>query len=239
MEKMSDEDLGALMHALLKNYNGETVDTDGLSYGVSLVYPLILGQIERAANYRKTQKENGGKGGRPPKNKAETQTEPKQNPTETQPKPSVTVTVTDNSNIDILPPNPPKGGKCVSDESSLFITIWEEYPRKEGVKVAQSAFMESLKQGASPGEILAGVRRYCDYVRRNNAVLGTRFIVQGSRFFKEEMWREKWSGTLTGGTREKAKLTAGAVLLSMAENNAESEGTNDYRIASQPVISRY
>lgn len=78
IEKLPDKDAGALIKAIIKGSG------DGLPKMAALVYPIIMGQVDRMRALSDKNRENGKKGGRPRKNPTETQTKPTENPSETQ-----------------------------------------------------------------------------------------------------------------------------------------------------------
>ena len=80
IEKLPDKDAGALIKAIIKG------DGTGLPKMASIVFPIIMGQVERMRAISEKNRENGKKGGRPKKNPEETQTKPTENPNETQTK---------------------------------------------------------------------------------------------------------------------------------------------------------
>lgn len=82
-EAMSAEDAGNILKGLLRHAAGEEIDYSGWSPLALAVYPLIEGQVDRMTQLRDKNRENGLKGGRPPK----TETKPNDNPTETQTEP--------------------------------------------------------------------------------------------------------------------------------------------------------
>ena len=82
IEKLPDKDAGALIKAIIKG-NGE-----GLPKMAAIVFPIIMGQVERMRALSDKNRENGKKGGRPKQNPNETQIKPNENPNETQIKPT-------------------------------------------------------------------------------------------------------------------------------------------------------
>ena len=76
IQKLPDKDAGALIKAVIKG-NG-----DKLPAKADLVFPIIMGQVERMRSLSAKNTENGKKGGRPKKNPDETQIKPTQNPNE-------------------------------------------------------------------------------------------------------------------------------------------------------------
>lgn len=82
-EAMSAEDAGNILKGLLRHAAGEEIDASDWSPLALAVYPLIEGQVDRITQLRDKNRENGLKGGRPPK----TEEKPNNNPNETQEEP--------------------------------------------------------------------------------------------------------------------------------------------------------
>jgi hypothetical protein len=76
-----------------------------------------------------------------------------------------------------------------------FSDCWNAYPKRSGGnsrKEAEKAYRARLKAGASPADMLAGVRRYAAYIRATERE-GTAYVKQASTFFGTgEHWREAW-----------------------------------------------
>ena len=77
IKKLPDREAGALIKAIINN------DGSKLPPKADLVFPIIMGQVERMRALREKNTENGKKGGRPKKNPDETETKPKVNPNKT------------------------------------------------------------------------------------------------------------------------------------------------------------
>lgn len=88
--KLPDKDAGALIKAIIKG------DGVKLPPKADLVFPMIMGQVERARAKSAVNTENGKKGGRPRKNPTETEMKPNGNRTE-----SPNINTNTNSNISI------------------------------------------------------------------------------------------------------------------------------------------
>lgn len=76
ISKLPDKDAGALIKAIIKG------DGNKLPPKADLVFPMIMGQVERSRALSEKNTINGKKGGRPRKNPEETQIKPTQNPTQ-------------------------------------------------------------------------------------------------------------------------------------------------------------
>lgn len=82
-EAMSAEDAGNILKGLLRHAAGEEIDDSDWSPLALAVYPLIEGQVDRMTQLRDKNRENGLKGGRPPK----TEQKPNDNPNKTEQEP--------------------------------------------------------------------------------------------------------------------------------------------------------
>lgn len=81
-------------------------------------------------------------------------------------------------------------------EPEGFADCWSAYPKREGGNSradALKAYRGRLKAGASPADLLAGVKRYASYCQAKGMV-GTSFVKQASTFFGPgDHWKETWS----------------------------------------------
>ena len=133
--KLPNEEAGALIKALI---SGEGT---GLPQMADLVFPILMGQVNRMRALCDKNRENGKRGGRPKKNPDETQTKPKQNPDETQTKtPYQYHTNTIPNNKRFTPPT---------------ISEVEEYVAEKGLNVDAQRFVDfysskGWKVGTSP-----------------------------------------------------------------------------------------
>lgn len=93
IEQLPDKDAGALIKALIRG------DGKGLPKMAAIVFPIIMGQVERMRALSDKNRENGKKGGRPRKNPDETQTKPTENPNETEIKTPYQYHTNTNTNI--------------------------------------------------------------------------------------------------------------------------------------------
>lgn len=83
IDAMNAEDAGYILKGLLRHAAGEEIDTSDWPAIAAAVYPLIEGQVDRMTQLRDKNRENGSRGGRPPK----TDNKPNNNPGETQQEP--------------------------------------------------------------------------------------------------------------------------------------------------------
>ena len=95
--------------------------------------------------------------------------------------------------IDQTRPDQTSTGKEHSGESAprfseeLFERAWRAYPRKCGKKAAREAYRRSVRNGADPDAIQAGVERFAASSRGQPE----RFIPHGSTFFSQERWADE------------------------------------------------
>ena len=77
-----------------------------------------------------------------------------------------------------------------------FDEIRKEYPRRGGGQRwgdAERGYLAALSSGASHAEILAGVRRYAEFIRGKGSE-GTEFVQQAGTFFgRNKGWQESWA----------------------------------------------
>lgn len=83
----------------------------------------------------------------------------------------------------------------VVSESTEFDDVQRAYPKRAGGQRwgdARKAYDRAIGKGASHDEILAGVRRYADFIRTKGDE-GTQFVQQAATFLgANEGWREPW-----------------------------------------------
>jgi hypothetical protein len=88
----------------------------------------------------------------------------------------------------------PLNGKDVLSE--IFLTAWSEYPKRAGDnprKRAWKAWRTRHAQGHTEDELLAGVRRYADFVRATGKE-GTEYVKQAATFFgPDKAFLEAWT----------------------------------------------
>lgn len=91
------------------------------------------------------------------------------------------------------------------DYSPEFETAWQAYPKRAGGNPKAAAWKHwkaRLKEGATPGDMLAGVNRYAAYVRATGST-GTQFVKQAATFFgPDKHFEEDWQApSAPGGGR--------------------------------------
>lgn len=91
--------------------------------------------------------------------------------------------------------------KAASVDPEGFVECWSAYPKRDGGNSradALKAYRGRLKNGASPVELLAGVKRYAAYCASRD-IVGTAFVKQASTFFGPgDHWQELWAVPATG-----------------------------------------
>lgn len=100
--------------------------------------------------------------------------------------------------------------KPSNSEPAGFADCWLAYPKRDGGNSradALKAYRGRLKAGASPADLLAGVKRYAAYCTAKG-IIGTEYVKQASRFFGTgNHWQESWdspSATPTAEQKPKA-----------------------------------
>ncbi len=102
----------------------------------------------------------------------------------------------------------PHAALCRRKYPNEFETAWAAYPRRAGgnpKRLAFKAWSKRVRDGASSGEILAGVERYARYCKATGKE-GTEYVKHAATFFgPEEYFREPWvlpSASREGGPRD-------------------------------------
>ena len=147
LRKLSPEDLGALMKAIMDDAAGEEPDKSKFSFVVDLLYPIIQGSVDRMRKTSAVKSEAGKTGGRPKKQtekQDEKQTE-KPEPNRTEPNRTIpNHTVPNHTKIEEVAPLPPE------IDSPQTAAEWENFVklRKEKKKPltdrARSMIMKDL-----------------------------------------------------------------------------------------------
>lgn len=73
----------------------------------------------------------------------------------------------------------------INPDETLFELAWQEYPERAGGNSktdARKAFLARLKAGASPDDLLGGLRRYAAYCGAMG-MIGTQYVKQAATFF--------------------------------------------------------
>ena len=194
--KLTDEQAGQLVKALIAHANGEDLEiTDPV---VSLVYPFIRGQVDRMAEIREKKSRAGSLGGRPVKaeekqNKSINKAEEKQTESPKPiPKPNQTETYTETETKEEmelkLHKESQEQDRTTSDQ---FEEAWEAYPRKQGRKEAEAAYKRAIRDGTTHEQIMAGINAYNQYLRAKK--IPQEYVKQGSTFFRQNAWSDDWS----------------------------------------------
>ena len=72
-----------------------------------------------------------------------------------------------------------------------FNQVWDLYPRKQGKKAAEAAFIKARRNGTSLESIISGIKSYLDYIAAKK--ISQEYVKQGSTFFNQEAWNDDWS----------------------------------------------
>jgi hypothetical protein len=101
-----------------------------------------------------------------------------------------------------VPPNGPLGDPAAPPPSANghdfstehFELFWRAYPSRDPhpnpKKPAAARFAAALKRGIDPAVIIAGVKRYDDYVARENK--DPRYVKQAVSWLSQEQWTEAY-----------------------------------------------
>ena len=81
-----------------------------------------------------------------------------------------------------------------------FNQVWDLYPKKQGKKPAQAAFIRARRNGVSLETIISGIKSYLDYISTKK--ISQEYIKQGSTFFNQEAWNDDWTVKSEAEARE-------------------------------------
>lgn len=76
-----------------------------------------------------------------------------------------------------------------SDLISEFEQLWSIYPRKEGKKKAQSAYLRARKKGTTYEAVRQGIDNYNRHIKVKNT--DKKYIKQGATWFNGECWNDE------------------------------------------------
>lgn len=71
-----------------------------------------------------------------------------------------------------------------------FENLWALYPRKQGKKVAEAAYIRARRRGVEADVVASGIKSYVDYI--NAKKISQEYIKQGSTFFNQNSWDDEW-----------------------------------------------
>ena len=91
--------------------------------------------------------------------------------------------------------------KSIEEEKELkekelkaeFVSVWKEYPRKEGKVNAERDYIKARKEGVEMETILEGIRRYKEVLKANKTE--TQYTMQGSTWFHQRRWTDEYTKT--------------------------------------------
>lgn len=72
-----------------------------------------------------------------------------------------------------------------------FNQVWDLYPKKQGKKPAQAAFIRARQNGTPLESIISGIKSYLDYIAAKK--ISQEYVKQGSTFFNQEAWNDDWT----------------------------------------------
>lgn len=72
-----------------------------------------------------------------------------------------------------------------------FEDLWKMYPKKQGRKRAQEAYMRARKNGTTFDDVKSGIEKYVRYIRDRN--VEDRYVKQGGTFFFGNSWTDEYS----------------------------------------------
>lgn len=179
------------MKAILDSACGEEINEEDLPFNAQLLYPVIQSSIDRMRTMSEQKSAAGKQGGRP--KKAEL-SEEKSSAFETEkavlsknekPEPNHTEPIyTEPIEKREAPTVPREKAKPRFDEA------WEAYPKKQGRKEAEIAYLRAIKSGVKHEDIMAGIEAYKAYLAREK--IQEQYIKQGSTFFKQAAWADDY-----------------------------------------------
>lgn len=151
-------------------------------------------RIDWLANARKEGRDNGGKGGRPPKPSGDTH----------------------GGSAEKTPPAPAPSPAL---NQSLFDEAWREYPRRIGKADAARHYRAQVKTRSEHEALLSAIRNY----RQELQILGTeeRFVMHGATFFNAR-WRDFIDGVWQSPSKGRPAL-ASAPKPTVAKPPSEAE----------------
>ena len=172
-------------------------------------------------------RENGKRGGRPPKqNQEKTQRVSQKEPTglakpNQEGKLSNHQPPTTSNQPPVTSRQPPETTTALVAKATdtrtadPFAEAWAAYPKRLGAnprKTASAAFYARVKGGVAPATLLDATRAYAAFCAATHKV-GTEFVMQGQRFYGPEGgWREDWSAATPKPVRPNDPATGRAAL---------------------------
>ena len=81
-----------------------------------------------------------------------------------------------------------------------FVSVWKEYPRKEGKVNAERDYIKARKEGVEMETILEGIRRYKEVLKANKTEM--QYTMQGSTWFHQRRWTDEYTKTSSPKTGE-------------------------------------
>ena len=138
LRKLSKEDLGTLMMAILDSVSGEEPDQTDFSFPVELLYPIIQGSVDRMRQTSEIKSAAGKQGGRPEK-QTEKQSEKQTEKQSEKPEPNHTKPIKENS-LTGVKEKPAQPARTHTVPPTLEEV--EEYVRLTGLQMDPAAFYD-------------------------------------------------------------------------------------------------
>lgn len=91
----------------------------------------------------------------------------------------------------------------VRGSDAEFERLWQLYPRKQGKKEAKKFYAIAVRNGTAVDEIEAGIKRYCEYIRKNG--IEKQFIKHGSKWFEGQCWNDEYEDFAAEPQKKPAK----------------------------------
>ena len=73
---------------------------------------------------------------------------------------------------------------------SEFEKLWALYPRKQGKKAAEAAYIRARRRGVEADVVASGIKSYVNYI--NAKKISQEYVKQGSTFFNQNSWDDEW-----------------------------------------------
>lgn len=180
---LPDEEAGMLIKALASHIEGE--EPEDLPPVLKAVYLLVRAQVDRMAELREKRSEAGKMGGRPKQAEAND----KQNKANEK-----QIEANDKQTLTPVPVPIPKPIKetTLTGSKEKFAAAWDAYPKKQGRKEAEAAYLRAIRDGTKHEQIMAGIDAYKAYLARCH--IEDQYVKQGSTFFRQQAWNDDWTG---------------------------------------------
>lgn len=75
-----------------------------------------------------------------------------------------------------------------ADYKAEFEDVWKQYPRKQGKKEAEIAYIAARREGTSREQIAAGIEAYKQHI--DESQIPMRYVMQGGNWFEGRRWED-------------------------------------------------